>query len=143
MTCRWAQPLSLHVPTTIRPIAETREDIQFRSAQSKTNRRAKGPSLCGRLCWTGNHCLQCKGNPRQVGPAGQQGSTCHSRLCINVWPRSALQNKRIGKQGLCRIGKCLGIRRQHFPHFEHTNRHKAQKLWSEPRHYREPSAHLH
>lgn len=58
-------------------------------------------------------------------------------------PRSALQNKRTGKQGPCRIGKCLGIRKQRFPLFEHTDRHKAQKLWSEPRRYREPSAHLH
>lgn len=115
----------------------------FNSGQHKA-KQTEGPG--GQACVEGfagqeSHCLQCKGNPHQVGPTGQQGSTCHSRLSINVWPRSALQNKRTGKQGPCRIRKCLGIRR--FPLFEHMDRHKAQKLWSEPRRYRKPSAHLH
>lgn len=125
--------MSLHVPTTVSPTAETCGGIQFRSAQSKTNRSPGGQVCVEGFARQGSHCLQSRDNPHQVGPtgptSGQQGSTCHSRSSRNVWPRSALQNTRTGKQGLGRIGRSLGSRKQCLTLSERMERYKAQTLW--------------
>lgn len=46
------------------------------------------------------------------------------------------------KAGALPNWKMPGHQKATLSSFEHTDRHKAQKLWSEPRRYREPSAHL-